>query len=160
MDSRTDSTPSELTHLYRGGWKTWEPTAPDGLCSSWLLHVRLQCKHLHFCDLSAEKLTQQAPAQEGDSTTDDGKFLTPASVASPPSSSWNVMASLQPEPPASRWLLQHLELRGADPAIRVCSSHPCADVRLLWWNLAMVNSIQIKPFGGLKQNLRAPWMRY
>lgn len=159
MDSRTYSTPSEPTHLYWGGWETREPMAPDGVRSSWLLHVPLQHKHLHFYDLSAEKLTQQPPAQEGGSTT-DGKFLTPASIASPRSSSLNILASLQPELPARPWLLQCSQLCGADPAIYVCSLHPCADIRLLWWNLAMVNSIQIIPFWGLKQNLRAPWMRY
>lgn len=133
--------------------------APDGVCSSWLLHVPLQHKHLHFYDLSAEKLTQQPPAQEGDSTT-GGKFITPASIASPRSSSLNIMASLQPELPARPRLLQRSQLCSADPATYVCSLHPYADIRLLWWNLAMVNSSQIIPFWGLKQNLRASWMRY
>ena len=59
--------------------------APDERCSSWLLRVPLQFNHLHFYDLSTEKPTQEAPAQEGDGTT-DGKFLTPAFIAGPQSS--------------------------------------------------------------------------
>lgn len=157
-DSRTYSTPSELTHLYWGGWKTQGPMALDRLWSSWLLRVPLQLNHLNFYDLSTEKLIQQEPVQEADSTT-DGKFLTPAFTASPHSSSLNIMASLQPELPARLWLLPRFQLCGADPPIYVCSLHPYANIRLLWWNLAMVNSIQIIPFWGLKQKPRAPGLR-
>lgn len=86
--SRTYSTPSELAHL----------TEEDkNLRSPWLWTTFLFPAP---CSLQY-KLIQQAPAQEGDSTT-DGKFFNAAFTASTPSSSENIITSLQPEPLARR----------------------------------------------------------